>query len=212
MCPTLVARESWKIFKDRQGRVSYVGQYRLCPPRGTSWKTPTVSINISVIYSPRPGSSISRTGPHPGITITHDFTTSVNGTYYYPTHCWAEMLLLLCTYHPSPFFIWNFQHHHCAMAMRGKVSMSIHGLTKRYTVNTDENRIVACIRVMMLGLFSVQLAIVAVCVQLICGCCSPVLLAAEGRFRGCGICERYVALLSILFCVHWLQATHFHTI
>ena len=75
-----------------------------------------------------------------------------------------------------------------AMAMRGKVSMSIHGLTKRYTVNTDENRIVACIRVMMLGLFSVQLAIVAVCVQLICGCCSPVLLAAEGRFRGCGIC------------------------
>ena len=87
------------------------------------------------------------------------------------------------------------------MAMRGKVSMSIHGLTKRYTVNTDENRIVACIRVMMLGLFSVQLAIVAVCVQLICGCCSPVLLAAEGRFRGCGICERYVALLSILFSI-----------
>ena len=76
--------------------------------------------------------------------------------------------------------------------------MSIHGLTKRYTVNTDENRIVACIRVMMLGLFSVQFAIVAVCVQLICGCYSPVLLAAEGRFRGCGICERYVALLSIL--------------
>ena len=186
MCPTLVARESWKIFKDRQGRVSYVGQYRLCPPRGTSWKTPTVSINISVIYSPRPGSSISRTGPHPGITITHDFTTSVNGTYYYPTHCWAEMLLLLCTYHPSPFFIWNFQHHHCAMAMRGKVSMSIHGLTKRYTVNTDENRIVACIRVMMLGLFSVQLAIVAVCVQLIAAAAAPCCWQRKGDSAGVG--------------------------
>ena len=92
--------------------------------------------------------------------------------------------------------------------------MSIHGLTKRYTVNTDENRIVACIRVMMLGLFSVQLAIVAVCVQLIAAAAAPCCWQRKGDSAGVGyvVCERYVALLSILFCVHWLQATHFHTI
>ena len=150
---------------------------------GRREKSPTVSSNISVISSPRPGSAISRTGPHPGITITHDFTTSVNGTIQHT----AEMLLLLCTYHPSPFFIWNFQHHHCAMAMRGKVSMSIHGLTKRYTVNTDENRIVACIRVMMLGLFLVQLAIVAVCVSnLFAAAAAPCCWQRKGDSAGVG--------------------------
>ena len=65
--------------------------------------------------------------------------------------------------------------------------MSIHGLTKRYTVNTDENRIVACIRVMMLGLFSVQLAIVAVCVSnLFAAATAPCCWQRKGDSAGVG--------------------------
>ena len=67
----------------------------------------------------------------------------------------------------------------------------------------DGNRIVACIR-MMLGLFSVQLLAIAVCVQLdniplllLQPCC----WLQQRRFRGCGIYQLCVCVLCTLLSI-----------